>query len=308
VGRVDSAYDRKLVPPSVAEVAELAESQAGVVARWQLFELGMSRDTVDRWVRSGRLRPLHRGVYALGDASITARGRQLAAVLACGPGALMGYRSAAVLWAMRRSTTLMEVVVPRSVGGHAGIRVHRSRSFVRADRSTVDGIPVTSPARTLVDLADVLSEARLADAVHEAEVQRIFDLTAVRAAMERANGRRGAARLKTVLRTYEPPPTTRSGAERAFLRVCSDHAIPTPEANVLIGPYEVDFLWREQRLVVELDGGATHDTTRGFRRDRERDRRLALHGIQVLRVTWWDLAEWPETVADEVKQVLLTRC
>ncbi|MBN1530055.1 MAG: DUF559 domain-containing protein [Thermoleophilaceae bacterium] len=279
-----------------------------MLGRRQLLELGLSRHTIDRWVCSGRLHRLHRGVYALGHRVISARGRELAAVMACGPGALLSHRSAAVLWAIRRSSASMEVTAPRSAGPRPGIGVHRSRAIAPEDRATCDGIPVTSPARTLVDLADVLSAQRLADVVHEAEVQRIFDLREVGAALERGRGRRGAAKLRKVLRTYEPPQMTRSDAERAFLRLCADHALPSPQSNVLIGPYEVDFLWPEARLVVELDGGATHRTQRAFVNDRRRDRDLAVRGIQVLRVTWWDLAERPRSVAGELRQVLLARC
>ena len=173
----------------------------------------------------------------------------------------------------------------------------------------IDAIPVTSAARTLVDLADVLSERRLADAVHEAEVQRILDVRQVEAVLSRLPGRRGRHRLRRVLTAYgDGPPMTRNDAERAFLGLFADHAIPTPQSNVLVGGYEVDFHWPHARLVVELDGGATHRTGRAFREDRRRDRVPAVHGFQVLRVTWWDLVEDAAGVAETVRQVLLTRC
>jgi very-short-patch-repair endonuclease len=293
----------------VRVVAELAARQHGVLALRQLRELGLTDGTIDGWLRAGRLHGLHRGVYALGHTRVSARGHELAAVLACGPGALLSHRSAAVLWAIRRSTTLTEVIAPRSVGRRPGIRVHRSRLITPADRATIDGIPVTSPARTLVDLADVLIEQRLADAVHEAEVQRILDLRKVEQALERLPGRRGAHRLRRVLAAYgSGPPMTRNDAERAFLLLCQDHAIPTPRSNVLVGGFEVDFFWPGAELVVELDGGATHQTHRAFREDRRRDRELAVRGIQVLRVTWWDLVDDAAGVAETVRQVLLARC
>ena len=158
------------------------------------------------------------------------------------------------------------------------------------DRAVMDAIPVTSPARTLVDLAEVLTERRLADAVHESEVQRVLDLGAVERAIGRVPGRRGRHRLERVLAAYEGgPPMTRTEAERRFLRLCEGHSVPRPQTNVLVGGYEVDFHWPGARLVVEVDGGATHHTRRAFHADRRRDRALAVEGIQVLRVTWRDL-------------------
>jgi Protein of unknown function (DUF559) len=275
----------------------------------QLRELELSDDVVRGWLVAGRLHKLHRGVYALGHTALSLRGRELAAVLACGPHALLSHAAAAVLWAIRRTSPRIDVTVPRSVGARPGIHVHRSRSVLPEDRAMIDAIPVTSAARTLVDLADVLSEQRLADAVHEAEVQRILDVRKVEAVLSRLPGRRGRHRLRRVLDAYgDGPPMTRNDAERAFLGLCADHAIPTPQSNVLVGGFEVDFHWPHARLVVELDGGATHQTQRAFREDRRRDRVLAVRGIQVLRVTWWDLVEDAAGVAATVHQVLLARC
>ena len=173
----------------------------------------------------------------------------------------------------------------------------------------MDRIPVTSPARTLVDLAEVLSERRLADAVHEAEVQRVFDLGEIERVLNGVAGRRGRHKLRRVIAEYDGgPPVTRSDAERVFLRLCADHAIPTPQSNVSIGGYEVDFYWHDARIVVEVDGGATHFTRKAFHEDRRRDRALAALGIQVLRVTWRDLQTGGAGLAREVARVLLARC
>jgi very-short-patch-repair endonuclease len=275
----------------------------------QLRELELSDDVVRGWLVAGWLHKLHRGVYALGHTALSPRGRELAAVLACGPHALLSHAAAAVLWAIRRTSPRIDVTVPRSVGARPGIHVHRSRSITAEDRAVIDAIPVTSAARTLVDLADVLSEQRLADAVHEAEVQRILDVKKVEQTLARLAGRRGTHRLRRVLAAYgNGPSMTRNEAERAFLRLCADHALPTPQSNVLVCGHEVDFHWQPARLVLELDGGATHDTKRGFREDRRRDRELAVAGIQVLRVTWWDLEEDAAGVAETVRRVLLARC
>jgi len=168
--------------------------------------------------------------------------------------------------------------------------VHRSRRLDPHDRALVDAVPVTSVARTLVDLADVLDEKRLADAVHEAEVLRLFDLKAVTEAQARVPGRRGRHRLNRVLAGYgDGPALTRSEAERRFLHLCETNSLPQPRTNQLLHGYEVDFHWPHKDLVVELDGAAAHHTKRAFENDRRRDRALAKHGVQVLRVTAGDL-------------------
>lgn len=224
--------------------------------------------------------------------AVTARGRQLAAVLACGPGALLSHRSAAELWGLGPSPRRIEVTAPRSRRGRAGIVVHRSRSVQAPDVAVEDGIPITSVARTLIDLADVLPERRLADAVHEAEVRRLFDLTSVEAALGRLAGRRRHAHLRRVLAAYSPGAgLTRSEAERRFLELCASGGLPAPEMNVSIHGLEVDFLWRAADLAVEVDGAASHHTRRAFHDDRRRDRLLAARSIQVVRVTWRDLLD-----------------
>jgi very-short-patch-repair endonuclease len=161
----------------------------------------------------------------------------------------------------------------------------------------VDAVPVTSVARTLVDLADVLTEKRLADAVHETEVLRLFDLSKIEEAQARVPGRPGTGRLARVLDTYEEPPMTRTEAERRFFRLCKSHSLPQPKTNQLLHGYEVDFHWPDHNLVVEIDGAAAHQTRRAFEQDRRRDRALAKNGVQVLRVTWRDLEEGAADIA-----------
>jgi very-short-patch-repair endonuclease len=167
----------------------------------------------------------------------------------------------------------------------------------------VDGLPVTSVARTLVDLADVLNERQLAKAVHEAEVLRLFDLRALEQAQASVPGRKGRHRLARVLAGYRDEPAfTRNDAERAFLELCEQHSLPQPIANAPLHGFEVDFFWPDKALVIELDGAATHLTRKAFEEDRRRDRALAVKGIQVLRVTWRDL----NAGADDLAAIL--RC
>jgi very-short-patch-repair endonuclease len=272
-------------------IAELAARQHGVVSSVQLFELGLTKSGIQRRLETGRLHRIYRGVYAVGHASLSPAGKELAAVLGCGPDAVSSHRAAGCRWGIVRSAARYEVTAPRSRNGPPGVLVHRSRRLDPADRAVVEAVPVTSMARTLVDLADVLSERRLADAVHEAEVQRIFDLNELRQAQARVPGRTGRHRLKRVLAAYEVPVLTRSEAERRFLDLCRTHSLPQPRTNAPLHGYEVDFYWPERNLVVEIDGAAAHHTRKAFQNDRRRDRALAKKHIQVLRVTWHDLDE-----------------
>jgi very-short-patch-repair endonuclease len=268
---------------------------------------GLTKDGIQRRLKSGRLHRLHRGVYAVGHVALTQRSWELAAVLACGPDAVLSHRSAGRLWGLVRSAPAIEVTAPRSREARAGLVLHRSRRLDPDDRATRNAIPVTSVARTLVDLAEVLSTPRLADAVHEAEVQRTFDLQRVRETLSRLPGRAGEPRLRRVLATYDVPGITRSEAERRFLRLCAIHGLPRPEANVSIAGHQVDFLWRAAALAVEVDGAAAHHTRRAFERDRRRDRTLATHGIHVVRVTWRDLTHRPRALAEQLAAILSRR-
>jgi very-short-patch-repair endonuclease len=156
-----------------------------------------------------------------------------------------------------------------------------------------------------VDLADVLTEKRLADAVHEAEVRRLFDLRKIERVLDRLPGRKGRHKLRRVLAAYnDVQPFTRNKAERRVLELCEKNGLPRPQANVSIAGYEVDFYWPEAKLVLEFDGAATHLTRRAFRADRARDRALAAMGVHVVRATWHDLGR---TLARELAAILVAR-
>jgi very-short-patch-repair endonuclease len=235
-----------------------------VVSRAQLQALGLGRDAVRRRVQSKRLLPLYPGVYAVGHDALTPDARRLAAVLACGPGALLSHRAAGAAQHLLSSSPQFDVTV-----------LHARRK---------PGIA------TLVDLADVLSEERLAKAVHEAEVQRVFDLRAVEAVVDRLPGRKGRHKLSRVLAAYRPEPHfLRSEAERRFKRLCEDHSLPQPQFNVNIAGQQVDAWWEDIQVAVEIDGAEAHHTRRAFHADRARDRRLAARAIRLVRVTSRDL-------------------
>ena len=283
----------------------------------QLFELGLTRHGVRRRLESGFLTRLHRGVYAVGHLALTARSRDLAAVFACGPQALLSHRSAGPLWGVTRSSSpRIEVTVPRTVKTKAGITVHSTRVLAAEDRAVVDGIPVTSVARTIVDLAEVLDDAGLMRAINQAELLHLFDLTAIEATMARLSGRRGRHRMQRVLArpdpasrgartmrrilaTYRPEPTfTRSDGERRLLALCREHGLPAPRANTWLGEQEVDLYWPDARVAVEFDGREVHGTTKAFHEDRRRDRVLAARGIQVVRVTAQDFGDTAALAAE----------
>lgn len=286
----------------------LASRQHGVISTAQLRDCGLSSQAIHRRAQKRHLIRLHPRVYAVGHLALHPRWRDHAAVLACGPDALLSHRSAADLRAIRRtSSRRIEVTAPRGRHGPGSVLVHRSRLVHPEDRTVVDGIPVTSVARTLVDLADVLPLLDLQRAINEAELLGVFDLAALESTLARLPNRRGRGRLRRALGLYRPRSTfTRSQGERDFLALCRDHGLPQPGANLWVAGGEVDMIWPDAGLIVEIDGGAVHSTTRAFHEDRRRDRALAAQGFVVVRVTEADLAN-PAALAAEMKDLLDVR-
>jgi hypothetical protein len=291
-----------------AEIARLADRQHGVVSLVQLIAFGLSASAVRSRVGAGRLHPVHRSVYAVGRRRLTARGIWMAAVLACGEGARLSHRSAAALQGLRPDNRpVSDVTVPRgSARSRPGIHVHRSATLTDADATTCDGIPCTSVARTLLDLAEVVDRRGLERAIEQAEIQRVFDLRAVEDVLARAHGRqggrrRGAALLRAVLADLGEPTLTASELEERFLAICRDAGLPTPEVNAWLDiddepAIKADFLWRRERLVVETDGFGSHGTRQAFERDRRRDQRLRLAGYAPVRFTRRQIVREPERV------------
>jgi len=279
-------------------IADLARRQHGVVERAQLVALGLGPDAIDWRVRRRRLHTVHRGVYAVGHLGLTRNGRFMAAVLACGDGAALSHFSAAGLWGLLAAGgQQIHVTAPRR-RRVAGIVVHWSP--LDGERLRRDGIVVTSPARTLVDLADVAPRRTLERAIDEAEYLRLD-----RTGLEPRHGRRGSKNLSSVLAVHRPGTTrTRSELEELFLALCDEHGVERPEVNVYIEGFECDFAFREQRLVVETDGAAAHGTHRARERDPIRDAELQLAGWVVMRVTWVRLLNDPDGVAAQVRRAL----
>jgi hypothetical protein len=273
-------------------LADLAARQHGIVSREQLAEIGIDRGGVERRVQSGRLHRLYRGVYAVGHTVVPPRGRWLAAVLACGDGAVLSHRSAAAQWGIQPTgAARIDVTVPRTSGVRSSARVvvHRPR---RPAQATVrDGIPVTTPGRTLTDLATALPRRQLEKAVEMAEVLKLH--------VHVDPDHPGAKRLAEILATHDLGTDTRSGLEDDFLALCDRYGIPRPRVNTLVEGYLVDFCWPEERLIVETDG-RRHLTRAAFERDRAQDACLTAIGWRVMRFTTKQVRGEGATVAARV--------
>ena len=250
-----------MAAPTDRTIATVAARQYGVVTLAQLEECGLSAGAIKRRVAARRLQRLWRGVYAFGHSELRPEGRLLGAVLACGPGAVLSHRSAANRWGMLRTDRARIDVTVAARGTRAkrpGIHLHCVRRLDARDVTILNGIPITTVARTLVDLCAVVPPRRIERALEQSYVLQLITPGAIEDAVERARGRKTGA-LKTLLATEKRAPTlTRSELEEAFLALCRRGGLPDPEVNVQLHGYEVDFLWREQRRVIEVDGYAFH--------------------------------------------------
>jgi very-short-patch-repair endonuclease len=280
-----------------------------VAAGWQLVPLGVTRDAIRHGRRSGWLHPVHRDVYAVGHRALGLRGVHFAAVLACGPHAVLSHRSAAHLWDVRRtSRSAVDVIVPgRSRMSRKGIDVHRVRHLEPRDVTALDGIPVTTLARTLLDLAEVVPEDHVAKAMEQAERRRLLDLRALEELLDRSPGRRGQRPLRSILRDAALEPGIREELERRFARLVQEAGLSRPLFNTLVEGYEVDAYWPDAKLIVELDGYEFHRTRKSFEADRQRDATLLLAGYRVVRFTWRQLTRQPRAVIATVRRLLTAR-
>lgn len=298
-------------------IAAIGERQHGVVQRRQLLAAGVTPDMVASRLGSGGLRRVFTGVYLLGHL----RGPlepplapQMAAVLACGPGVLVSHRCAAELLELGprphraigegrptpprsgiRRRPPVDIAFPRgrTPSRRPGIRAHRA-TLEPGDASAVEGIPVTSPTRTILDLAAVATSRELERAVARAERLGLIDEGQLERLVARSRGRRGALLLRSVVQRGGGALLTRSEAEARFVDLVRGTGLPPPQTNVLIHGYEVDFYWPGQRVTVEVDGFAYHGSRRSFANDRRRDADLLGVGIRTLRVTWSQIVDEPK--------------
>ena len=286
-----------------SRVARLALQQHGVITLWQLRSLGLTADEVKWRSRTGRLHPIHRGVYAVGHRNLTDEALFIAAVLAIGSDAALSHLSAAQLYGLRPfnrdAGTWVDVSTTRHVKPRRHIRLHTVRALEITTRSR---IPVTTPARTLLDLGDVLTARQHERTVHEAEVQRLVTIDALQAQIARSPGRRAAARLQAI--TADGPAPTRSDLEDAMLALLKRHGLPRPHINARIGADEVDLWFPESDLVVELDGWRYHGTAIRHRLDARKQARLEAAGLRVLCADWSQVTGDAAQTAQRLRQVL----
>jgi very-short-patch-repair endonuclease len=292
--------------PVAESILDFARGQHGVVAGDQLRALGVTRHAIQSRVAAGWLTRLHRGVFAVAGRDLSWRGRWMAAVLACGQGALLSHRCAADLWRLTKPAPgEIDVTVPGQGGRrpHTGIKLHRSITLTEPDFSERDSIPVTSPSRTITDLARAgVSGRPLERLLDEADRLNLLDPSAFNAA---SRSRPLPKSLRELLTSHQAGSTlTRSDLEELFLGLVRQHDLPQPLVNAELLGLTVDFLWPAAALAVEVDGRGSHDTRRGFQDDRDRDSMLVAAGFRTMRFTHWDLIRRPAIVADRLRRAL----
>src|SRR4051812_855658 len=286
-------------PSSDRELAALAARQHGVVSHAQLRALDIAPRAIAHRLAAGRLHRVHQGVYAVGHTVLGVRGRWMAAVLACGPAAALSHASAAALWEIRASDAVYTDVTARRTGRkRPGIRIHRPRTLPASEVSERHGIPTTTPARTILDLAATLQPDRLNYVLDAAERRQLTDYPALDALARAHPGHRGAAKLRRALRTHTAGAVlTKSELERRFLALCKERGLPQPMVNVHHAGVEVAFLSPEPRAAVEPDGWESPRTRQAFERARRRDAALTRAGSRTPRFTHRRVIHEPAAVA-----------
>jgi very-short-patch-repair endonuclease len=293
-----------------AEIARLASRHNRVVTRPQLVAAGLTRSAIAHRIAKHRLHRVHPGVYLLDEPGTASRITLFtAAVYACGAQALLSHQSAAELWefAPDGGADIDVTVVARNPGTRrAGVRIHRPLVLDRRDVRVRRGVSVTSPARTALDIAMTASAPDLERLLATARVKRVLTDRDLVEVLARYPVHRACARLTAVLNRAGGPAFTRSDAERLMLSLMRRGRLPAPQVNARVHGFEVDFLWPDQRLIVEVDGFAYHGDRDAFERDRDRDAALVAAGFRVIRVTWRKLVEEPLLVLARVARALGT--
>lgn len=289
----------------MAIAGRLARRQQGMVARQQLLAASISRHVIDRWIQAGFLHRVHPGVYAVGHLALAPFGPEAAALLACGEGALVSDRSSAYLWGLlaERPPTVEVAVANGRCRAPQGVCIHRRR-LKRRDVRSRHGLPVTSPARTLLDLAGRTTIGELDRLIAEARVKRLLRPGELERAVDRSDRRPGTANMRALLKAEGQPGITRSEAERILRRMIRHAHLPQPRTNVKIGRYEADFVWAAERVVLEVDSWGFHGTRRAFERDRRKDLALQAAGYQVIRITATQLTDEPLAVIAQLARAL----
>ena len=283
-------------------IRRIAVRQHGVAARQQLLRAGLSRDEVRRRVRAGLLIRVFPGVYRVGHRAPSVLAHYMAAVLACGEGARLAEDAAAFLLDLRRRPPPRPVVSTLTYRRIEGIETRRRRNGDDVDTVTVSGVPATSPARTLVDLAASLREPELARACHEAQIKHGVTPEQIEAVLARRRNTSGADSLRRILRGETR--VTLSRLEAKFLVRLKQRGLPLPQTNSVAGSHYVDCRWPDQRVTVELDGFRFHNTRHSWEQDRHREREARARGDEFRRYTWLDVDEAPEPMLDDLQSIL----
>jgi very-short-patch-repair endonuclease len=293
-------------------ISALAARQRGVVARRQLLAAGISATMIGRRRRDGRLHELHRGVYLVGHSVPPALALEQAALLACGDGAVLSHWTAASLWKLLPHPARRDVCItvpPARRIERPGIAIRRMR-LVHRDIRRRHGLPVSSPPRTILDLAAEpgrdqrtgMPPRELEALIAEAQYRGLASEAELRRQVERNRGRRGVHSVATILDFPGGPRRTRSPSERELLSLLRRFGIDGFETNARIGGYEVDFLWRDEKLVVEVDGYAAHSGRLAFERDRLKAATLTANGLRVLPITGRQIRHDPRGVVSRVRR------
>lgn len=291
--------------PPWLRAAELAARQYGVLSIEQLTGLGIGRGSIEKALANGRLRRLHHGVYAEGHADLSLHGKCLAAVFACGPGALLSHYSAAWLLGLLPTQPIpVHVTTPIPRKRRPRVVIHRSRTLAEEDRGLEKGIPVTSVSRTLLDQAALVRFAQIRRALKRSEELKLFDLPVVLSVLDRNKGHRGNRPLRRALALYEPSRFTRSQTEEYFVSLVEAGGLPRPATNWVEAGHEIDVYWPELRFGVEIDTYATHGTHQSFEEDRVRREDLKLAGVEMTQVTDKRLEREPDRVVERVARLL----
>jgi hypothetical protein len=293
---------------ATAAIRALAERQHGVIAHRQLLDLELGKGLVLRRHEGGLLIPLHRGVYALGHRRLSQEGRWMAAVLACGPGAVLSHFSAGHLWGLGGSSGPVEVLRQAGGAAHRGLRLHQTRRLEPYEVTLVRGIPATSIERTLLDLAGGMGAKRIERALVQADKTGRLSWPALAHILRRRRGRKGAGRLKRIAAEVDPRAVeTLSVTEVDFLALWRETGLPLPAVNVLVEGHLVDFLWPRQKVVVETDSWGFHGDRSSFERDHQTDVDLVAAGYDVHRTTYKMLERYPDLFLSNVRRAIRTR-
>jgi very-short-patch-repair endonuclease len=296
-----------VVEDLIAVCVRLGSSRQGVVTRRQLLSAGVSRHAIDHAIKTGYLHPVHRGVYIVGHLALAPLAKETAALFACGERSLLSHRSAARIWSLLPGDP--EDGIDITVVGHhcrpkEGVRLHRAAEIDSRDLRRRHGLPITSPARTVVDLAAAAGEYELERIIAEGRGLRLIGDGELERALGRSGSRPGNGALRALLRAEGEPGITRSEGERTLRRYLRAAQLPQPLTNRKLGKWEPDFLWPAHRVVVELDSWQFHSHRKAFERDRRKDMALRDAGYTVIRITGRQLKDEPLMVIAHVARAL----